>query len=90
MNKKIISVFICLLFMGMIPVAAGMNNYDNIETESSNTPILSIFIFGIFPNVSENNITFWALVTWTIQKDRFRGHIGNNLIYGIYFISDPY
>jgi len=34
MNKKIISVFICLLFMGMIPVVAGMNNYDKIETEA--------------------------------------------------------
>ena len=34
MKKKIISVFICLLFMGMIPVVAGMNNYDKIETEA--------------------------------------------------------
>ncbi|GAJ11790.1 unnamed protein product, partial [marine sediment metagenome] len=35
MNKKIISVFICLLLIGMIPVAAGMSNYkDKIETEA--------------------------------------------------------
>ena len=29
MNKKIVSVFICLLLMGMIPVAVGMNNYED-------------------------------------------------------------
>lgn len=34
MSKKIISMLICLLLMGMIPVAVGMNNYkDKIETE---------------------------------------------------------
>lgn len=38
MNKKIISVFMCLLLMGMIPVAVGMNNYDEkIQTLKYNT-----------------------------------------------------
>lgn len=42
MNKKIISVFICLLLMGMIPVAAGMSNYDDEQT----SPVIEIEVVG--------------------------------------------
>lgn len=51
MDKKIISVFICLLLMGMIPIAVGMSNYeDKIETEAdsdtdSNSAITGCWIY---------------------------------------------
>jgi len=88
MKKKIISVFICLLLIGMIPVVAGMNNYDKIETETDSDIVMAISIFGLFPKITENNITFWALAWFTIPKCKFIGHIGTVLIYGIYY--DPY
>ncbi|GAG04746.1 unnamed protein product [marine sediment metagenome] len=47
MNKKIISIFVCLLFLvGMIPITVGMNNYaDELELEVNDeqtSPILKI------------------------------------------------
>jgi len=90
MKKKIVSVFICLLFLSIIPIATGSEHSTTIrESENSSVPICRIF--GLFPQVSGDNITYMILpfVWYTIQKDRFTGHLGQIIIYGIYYPS-PY
>jgi len=90
MNRKIVSVFICMLIIAMIPVTAGMNNCENkIEAGVKSTPIILVPILGLFPQVSENNITFWILAWITIQENRFRGYVGNVLIFGVYIVGGP-
>jgi len=90
MKKKLASVFICLLFLAIIPIAAGTEYSVAIrENEDASVPIFRII--GLFPHVSGNNITFMILpfVWYTIQKDRFAGYVGQIIIYGFYYPS-PY
>lgn len=71
MNKKIMSVFICLLFIGMIPVVAGINNYADepegepiIKLELSHPPYLSPFLRIFILNMGDANATD---VEWNIK-----------------------
>jgi len=80
MNKKIISVFICLLFMGMIPVASGMNNhkdkiFDNNRIEDMPSPVIEVeltqdvysySITAVIKNVGDADAT---KVNWSITLD---------------------
>ena len=88
MNKKIISIFICLLLMDMIPVVAGMNNYkDKIETESSNTPIL---VQVKTNNTDSNSAITWNGFNWHWHIDNdgyFILNVTNLCEYDIYNIS---
>lgn len=93
MNKKIISIFICLLLMGIIPVAAGMDNYkDKIETEASDGELMIALVFGFFPKCNNFNITYFGITQFqwiSIPKDKFEGYIGTFIILGSYD-SSPY
>ena len=93
MNKKLISIFICLLLMGIIPVAAGMNNYkDKIEAEVSDGELMIMLVSGFFPKCNNCNITYFGIpqFQWmTIPKDKFEGYIGIFIIWGSYD-SSPY
>jgi len=64
------------------------NNAEIIK-ESRSCPIFVFPIIGLYPDVSENTISFWMLKWITITKDRFKGHIGDSIIFGAYVIGGP-
>ncbi len=90
MKKRIISIIVCLLFIGMIPIAMGIN-YDTDGAKKAETPLSVIRIFGLFPQVSDNDITYVSLLPpfpllseRTIRESHFDGHIGIVFIIGWY------
>lgn len=62
---------------------------EKIITEGKSNPIFVFPIIGLYPNVSENSITFWMLTWITIPKGRFRGHMGESIIFGVCILGGP-
>ena len=93
--KKILGILVgMLLLVPVLSVSATMNQSlpaINTQSLSSEEKTILMVVFGLFPQVSGNNITFMILpfLWYTIQKDKFQGHIGRIIIYGFYNPS-PY
>lgn len=95
MEKKLVGIIICmLLIIPVFSVTAMAKQSPEIldmpscinEKEETSTPIA--LVFGLFPRVSDNNITYFSIHLpfpgITIEKDKFSGHIGIIFISGIY------
>ena len=81
MKKKIVCIFVCLLFIGILPTV--------ISTEQSSPVGFGPWkVYGLFPSVSDGGITCFLIgpfLGWTtISLARFNGHIG------IIFLSGKY
>ena len=80
-------VFIILL---LFPIIAGATTVEDNERDSM--PLYMFRIFGFFPQVDNDTITYLAFpwFYWrTIPKDDFVGYIGVIIIKG-YFNPSPY
>lgn len=93
MNKKIMSVFICLLFIGMIPITAGMNDYeDKIEAEVSDeqtSPVIKIEwipdflqLASIWVNIKNIGNVEATDINWSIVFDGIFLGLGTRSISG--------
>ena len=61
MSRKIVSVFICFLFISMIPIAAGLNN-DIVEKRGLEPIDRKIYlVFGFFPETINESIYYWVI-----------------------------
>ena len=61
MNRKIVSVLICLLFISMIPIAAGLNNNIAEERGSKSVDRGIYLVFGFFPETANETICYWVI-----------------------------
>ena len=86
MKIRILTFVLCVLIVTIIPNVTGIC-YD-LDTDHLNADILMrIQVFGLFPSVSDDEITFLSLPAFrwlTIPKETFEGHIGIFLIFGSY------
>jgi hypothetical protein len=81
MKKKIVCIFVCLLFIIIIPTVIGTE-------QSSPVGFGPWKVYGLFPSVSDDGITCFLIgpfLGWTtLSLTRFNGHIG------IIFMSGEY
>ncbi|HUT00657.1 MAG TPA: hypothetical protein VMY59_10105 [Candidatus Thermoplasmatota archaeon] len=85
-EKKIISIVVVLLFLGLIPITIAAQHH-------SCDPVIKTGygkgkIFGIHPIISRDDLTLCMILPFfgmiTIAKSRFSGHLGIILIVGDY------
>ena len=81
MKNLLTCIFVCFILINLIPTT--------LATETSyNSGFRTGKVFGIFPSVSGDEITFIMLAApfgkITIDKTRFDGHSGIFLIFGEY------
>ena len=61
MNRKIVSAFVCLLFISMIPIAAGLSS-DIVEERGSESANRRLYlVFGFFPETTNETICYWII-----------------------------
>jgi len=86
MKKKVIVIFVCLLFLG---IHCLIGKSTALQSELPETTGFRVGkVFGIFPSVLEDEITFIMVLPpfgrVTIDQDRFSGHTGIFFIIGQY------
>lgn len=86
MQKKFASIFVCLLLISLVPTVV-IAQYSPQNT-SGTTGFGVGNVIGLFPSVSEDEITCFLLgplmgIT-TLSKSRFNGHIGLLFLVGEY------
>ena len=81
MKKKIVCIFVCLLFISIIPTVIGTE-------QSSPVGFGPWKVYGLFPSVSDDGITCFLIgpfLGWTtLSLTRFNGHIGIIFMFGEY------
>ena len=89
MVKKIICIFVCLLFICLIPTTIGS------EEESSPLGYGPWTVIGLFPSKSGDYITCFLIGPFmgktALNKGRFNGHVGLIFLIGKYqwFANGP-
>jgi hypothetical protein len=74
----------------LIPVRCTTDlTHSSVEYFGEN-PIFFSPVFGFYPEVFVQNITYWMGKWWTITEQRFQGFIGENIILGFYLIGGPW
>lgn len=61
MNREIVSVFVCLLFISIIPIAAGLNSDIAEERGSESIDGRLYLVFGFFPETINGTIYYWII-----------------------------
>ena len=81
MNKLLI-IGVCLLFFSFIPSVHSITPHDG-----NDTPLMLMAVFGLFPRVYNDTVTFFALPVFhwvSLPLDNFKGYIGIFILYGCY------
>lgn len=92
-EKKIISMMLSLLFIGLLPLTVAAENQAAESIVS--TGYGETYLFGLFPEISGDTLRFFAVLppfgNMAIAKPRFTGHIGIFLVSGRYqwFANGP-
>lgn len=86
MKKKLICIFLCMIFITTLCQSTLVNLVKSDSSEITGFRVGKVF--GIFPSESEKKISFIMLLPpfgkVNIDKDRFSGNIGILFIYGKY------
>ncbi len=81
MKKKSVCIFVCLLFISIIPTVIGTE-------QSSPVGFGPWKVYGLFPSVSDDGITCFLIGPFrgwtTLSLTRFNGHIGLLFMFGEY------
>jgi hypothetical protein len=86
--KNILPIIFCLIILGSILPAAG-TPIDVVDANGKEILIIITPIIGFYPQIHNETIDFWFLIWFIIQKERFQGYVGENLIFGFYIKGGP-
>ena len=73
----------------LIPVWCKTAVTHNLVEDVRENMVIVFPVFGLNPEVSEQDITYWMGRWWTITEQQFHGFLGDNVIFGFYFMGGP-